>query len=70
MGMFKDIARGVSGVAKLVSVTTNGSAAVETVFFAKSLQKSTSKLDKTGSQIAANLWAGKSPFASKEASNG
>lgn len=62
MGMLKDIRKGVSGVCKLISVTTNGSAAVETVYFSRSLQKSTSKLDDTGKKIATNLWSGKSPF--------
>lgn len=69
MGMLKDIRKGISGVCKLISVTTNGSAAVETVYFSRSLQKSTSKLDAVGKQIASNLWEGKSPFDSKEAEN-
>ena len=72
MGMLKDIRKGVSGVCKLISVTTNGCAATETVYFSRSLQKSTSKLDAVGKQIASNLWEGKSPFfgSKKEAENG
>jgi len=59
---FRDFCSGISGAAKLVSVTTNGAAAIEATYFGKSLQKATSKLDDTGKRITANLWDGKSPF--------
>ena len=74
MGMWKDICKGVSGASKLISVTTNGAAAVETTYFSRTLQKSMSKLDDTGRKIASNLWDGKSPFkdqlATGETENG
>lgn len=63
---FRDFCSGVSGAAKLVSVTTNGAAAIEACAFGKSLQKATAKLNDDGLMYATNLMNGEVPFFEKE----